>query len=165
MYTKMETQLESVRKLKVRKHKFLEQLNDISYLLNIKDTDIYVDKVNDITDRLIKLHQQKFELDKKILDVDIEFSNINHFIKEENNIDIFDLVVNSEVREKYKYLDKLNEVGLVSVKEYEESEDYNSDILYQMNTAEIYFCNISADRTEALNRQLDKDAYILKRAA
>ena len=52
-----------------------------------------------------------------------------------------------------------------SVKEYEESEDYNSDILYQMNTAEIYFCNISADRTEALNRQLDKDAYILKRVA
>lgn len=124
MYTKMETQLESVRKLKVRKHKFLEQLNDISYLLNIKDTDIYVDKVNDITDRLIKLHQQKFELDKKILDVDIEFSNINHFIKEENNIDIFDLVVNSEVREKYKYLDKLNEVGLVSVKEYEDIKGY-----------------------------------------
>lgn len=120
----METQLESVRKLKVRKHKFLEQLNDISYLLNIKDTDIYVDKVNDITDRLIKLHQQKFELDKKILDVDIEFSNINHFIKEENNIDIFDLVVNSEVREKYKYLDKLNEVGLVSVKEYEDIKGY-----------------------------------------
>ena len=124
MYTKMETQLESVRKLKVRKHKFLEQLNDISYLLNIKDTDIYVDKVNVITDRLIKLHQQKFELDKKILDVDIEFSNINHFIKEENNIDIFDLVVNSEVREKYKYLDKLNEVGLVSVKEYEDIKGY-----------------------------------------
>ena len=50
-------------------------------------------------------------------------------------------------------------------KEYEESEDYNSDILYQINTAEIYFCNISADRIEALNRQLDDDAYILKRVA
>ena len=53
----MERQLESVRKLKMRKHNFLKQLNEMSYLLNIEDTDVYVDKVNEITERLINLFQ------------------------------------------------------------------------------------------------------------
>lgn len=124
MYTKMERQLESVRKLKMRKHNFLKQLNDMSYLLNIEDTDVYVDKVNEITERLINLFQQKSDIERKILEVDIEFSNINNFIKEENNIDVFDLVVNSSIKDKNRYLDKLNEIGLVSVKEYENIKDF-----------------------------------------
>lgn len=124
MYTKMERQLESVRKLKMRKHNFLKQLNEMSYLLNIKDTDVYVDKVNEITERLINLFQQKSDIERKILEVDIEFSNINNFIKEENNIDVFDLVVNSSIKDKNRYLDKLNEIGLVSVKEYENIKDF-----------------------------------------
>lgn len=120
----MERQLESVRKLKMRKHNFLKQLNEMSYLLNIEDTDVYVDKVNDITERLINLFQQKSDIERKILEVDIEFSNINNFIKEENNIDVFDLVVNSSIKDKNRYLDKLNEIGLVSVKEYENIKDF-----------------------------------------
>lgn len=120
----MERQLESVRKLKMRKHNFLKQLNDMSYLLNIEDTDVYVDKVNEITERLINLFQQKSDIERKILEVDIEFSNINNFIKEENNIDVFDLVVNSSIKDKNRYLDKLNEIGLVSVKEYENIKDF-----------------------------------------
>ena len=124
MYTKMERQLESVRKLKMRKHNFLKQLNEMSYLLNIEDTDVYVDKVNEITERLINLFQQKSDIERKILEVDIEFSNINNFIKEENNIDAFDLVVNSSIKDKNRYLDKLNEIGLVSVKEYENIKDF-----------------------------------------
>ena len=124
MYTKMERQLESVRKLKMRKHNFLKQLNEISYLINIRETDVFVDKVNDITDKLINLHYQKSDLDKKILEVDMEFSNINNFIKEENNIDIFDLVINSDTKDKSSYLEKLNEVGLVSVKEYETIKEF-----------------------------------------
>lgn len=124
MYTKMERQLESVRKLKMRKHNFLKQLNEMSYLLNIEDTDVYVDKVNEITERLINLFQQKSDIERKILEVDIEFSNINNFIKEENNIDVFDLVVNSSIKDKNRYLDKLNEIGLVSVKEYENIKDF-----------------------------------------
>lgn len=124
MYTMMDRQLESVRKLKMRKHNFLKQLNDISYLINIRETDTYVDKVNEITDRLIKLHIEKSDIEKRILEVDVEFSNINNFIKEENNIDIFDLVINSEVKDKYSYLEKLNEVGLVSVKEYETIKEF-----------------------------------------
>ena len=124
MYTKMERQLESVRKLKIRKHNFLKQLNEMSYLLNIEDTDVYVDKVNEITERLINLFQQKSDIERKILEVDIEFSNINNFIKEENNIDVFDLVVNSSIKDKNRYLDKLNEIGLVSVKEYENIKDF-----------------------------------------
>lgn len=124
MYTKMERQLESVRKLKIRKHNFLKQLNEMSYLLNIEDTDVYVDKVNEITERLINLFQQKSDIERKILEVDIEFSNINNFIKEENNIDVFDLAVNSSIKDKNRYLDKLNEIGLVSVKEYENIKDF-----------------------------------------
>ena len=124
MYIRMERQLESVRKLKMRKHKFLKQLNDISYLLNIEDTNVYVDKVNEITERLINLFQQKSDIERKILEVDVEFSNINNFIKEENNINVFDLVVNSSIKDKNKYLDKLNEIGLVSVKEYENIKDF-----------------------------------------
>lgn len=120
----MERQLESVRKLKIRKHNFLKQLNEMSYLLNIEDTDVYVDKVNEITERLINLFQQKSDIERKILEVDIEFSNINNFIKEENNIDVFDLVVNSSIKDKNRYLDKLNEIGLVSVKEYENIKDF-----------------------------------------
>ena len=77
----MDRQLESVRKLKVRKHNFLKQLNDISYLINIEDTDVYVNKISEITDRLIQLHNQKSDIESKILEVDIEFSNINNFIK------------------------------------------------------------------------------------
>ena len=124
MYTKMERQLESVRKLKMRKHNFLKQLNEISYLINIRETDVFVDKVNDITDKLINLHYEKSDLEKKILEVDMEFSNINNFIKEENNIDIFDLVINSDAKDKSSYLEKLNEVGLVSVKEYETIKEF-----------------------------------------
>ena len=120
----MDRQLESVRKLKMRKHNFLKQLNDISYLINIEDTDVYVNKISEITDRLIQLHNQKFDIEGKILEVDIEFSNINNFIKEQNNIDIFDMVVNSKVKDKYSYLEKLNEVGLVSVNEYETVKEF-----------------------------------------
>ena len=120
----MDRQLESVRKLKVRKHNFLKQLNDISYLINIEDTDVYVNKISEITDRLIQLHNQKSDIEGKILEVDIEFSNINNFIKEQNNIDIFDMVVNSKVKDKYSYLEKLNEVGLVSVIEYETVKEF-----------------------------------------
>ena len=120
----MDRQLESVRKLKVRKHNFLKQLNDISYLINIEDTDVYVNKISEITDRLIQLHNQKSDIESKILEVDIEFSNINNFIKEQNNIDIFDMVVNSKVKDKYSYLEKLNEVGLVSVNEYETVKEF-----------------------------------------
>lgn len=120
----MDRQLESVRKLKVRKHNFLKQLNDISYLINIEDTDVYVNKISEITDRLIQLHNQKSDIEGKILEVDIEFSNINNFIKEQNNIDIFDMVVNSKVKDKYSYLEKLNEVGLVSVNEYETVKEF-----------------------------------------
>ena len=120
----MKRQLESVRHLKMRKHNFLKQLNEISYLINIRETDVFVDKVNDITDKLINLHYQKSDLEKKILEVDMEFSNINNFIKEENNIDIFDLVINSDAKDKSSYLEKLNEVGLVSVKEYETIKEF-----------------------------------------
>lgn len=120
----MKRQLESVRHLKMRKHNFLKQLNEISYLINIRETDVFVDKVNDITDKLINLHYEKSDLEKKILEVDMEFSNINNFIKEENNIDIFDLVINSDAKDKSSYLEKLNEVGLVSVKEYETIKEF-----------------------------------------
>ena len=120
----MVTQLESVRKLKMRKHNFFKKLNEISYLLNIEDTDVYVDKVNEITERMTNLFQQKSDIERKILEVDVEFSNINNFIKEENNIDVFDLVVNSEIKDKNKYLDKLNEIGFVSIKEYENIKDF-----------------------------------------
>lgn len=108
----------------MRKHNFLKQLNEISYLINIRETDVFVDKVNDITDKLINLHYEKSDLEKKILEVDMEFSNINNFIKEENNIDIFDLVINSDAKDKSSYLEKLNEVGLVSVKEYETIKEF-----------------------------------------
>ena len=124
MYTKMERQLESVRKLKMRKHNFLKQLNDISYLLNIDNTDVYVDKVEEITNRLIELHNQKSDLDRKILEVDVEFSNINNHIKSENNIDVFDLVVNSKIKDKNSYLEKLNSVGIVSMVEYERIKEF-----------------------------------------
>jgi len=124
MYREMKRQLESVRHLKMRKHNFLKQLNEISYLINIRETDVFVDKVNDITDKLINLHYEKSDLEKKILEVDMEFSNINNFIKEENNIDIFDLVINSDAKDKSSYLEKLNEVGLVSVKEYETIKEF-----------------------------------------
>lgn len=120
----MKRQLESVRHLKMRKHNFLKQLNEISYLINIRETDVFVDKVNDITDKLINLHYEKSDLEKKILEVDMEFSSINNFIKEENNIDIFDLVINSDTKDKSSYLEKLNEVGLVSVKEYETIKEF-----------------------------------------
>ena len=120
----MKRQLESVRHLKMRKHNFLKQLNEIIYLINIRETDVFVDKVNDITDKLINLHYEKSDLEKKILEVDMEFSNINNFIKEENNIDIFDLVINSDAKDKSSYLEKLNEVGLVSVKEYETIKEF-----------------------------------------
>ena len=120
----MKRQLESVRHLKMRKHNFLKQLNEISYLINIRETDVFVDKVNDITDKLINLHYEKSDLEKKILEVDMEFSNINNFIKEENNIDIFNLVINSDAKDKSSYLEKLNEVGLVSVKEYETIKEF-----------------------------------------
>jgi hypothetical protein len=124
MYREMKRQLESVRHLKMRKHNFLKQLNEISYLINIRETDVFVDKVNDITDKLINQHYEKSDLEKKILEVDMEFSNINNFIKEENNIDIFDLVINSDAKDKSSYLEKLNEVGLVSVKEYETIKEF-----------------------------------------
>lgn len=124
MYREMKRQLESVRHLKMRKHNFLKQLNEISYLINIRETDVFVDKVNDITDKLINLHYEKSDLEKKILEVDMEFSSINNFIKEENNIDIFDLVINSDTKDKSSYLEKLNEVGLVSVKEYETIKEF-----------------------------------------
>ena len=120
----MEIQLESVRKLKMRKHNFLKQLNDISYLLNIDNTEVYINKANELTDKLINLQQQKFDIERKILEVDVEFSNINKFMREENNIDVFDLVVNSSIKDKNRYLDKLNEIGLVSVKEYENIKDF-----------------------------------------
>lgn len=120
----MERQLESVRKLKMRKHNFLKQLNDISYLLNIDNTDVYVDKVEEITNRLIELYNQKSDIDRKILEVDVEFSNINNHIKSENNIDVFDLVVNSKIKDKNSYLEKLNSVGIVSMVEYERIKEF-----------------------------------------
>ena len=120
----MEIQLESVRKLKMRKHNFLKQLNDISYLLNIDNTEVYINKANELTDKLINLQQQKFDIEKKILEVDVEFSNINKYIKDENNIDVFDLVVNSKIKDKHSYLEKLNESGVVSVKEYENIKQF-----------------------------------------
>lgn len=120
----MEIQLESVRKLKMRKHNFLKQLNDISYLLNIENTEVYINKANELTDKLINLQQQKFDIEKKILEVDVEFSNINKYIKDENNIDVFDLVVNSEIKDKNSYLEKLNESGVVTVKEYENIKQF-----------------------------------------
>ena len=120
----MEIQLESVRKLKMRKHNFLKQLNDISYLLNIDNTEVYINKANELTDKLINLQQQKFDIERKILEVDVEFSNINKFMREENNIDVFDLVVNSKIKDKNSFLDKLNSVGMVSGKEYEDIKDY-----------------------------------------
>ena len=120
----MEIQLESVRKLKMRKHNFLKQLNDISYLLNIDNTEVYINKANELTDKLINLQQQKFDIERKILEVDVEFSNINKFMKEENNIDVFDLVVNSKIKDKHSYLEKLNESGVVSVKEYENIKQF-----------------------------------------
>jgi len=120
----MEIQLESVRKLKMRKHNFLKQLNDISYLLNINDTEVYNNIANELTDKLINLQQQKFDIEKKILEVDVEFSNINKHIKEENNIDVFDLVVNSKIKDKNSYLEKLNQIGMVTVKEYENIKQF-----------------------------------------
>ena len=120
----MEIQLESVRKLKMRKHNFLKQLNDISYLLNIDNTEVYINKANELTDKLINLQQQKFDIERKILEVDVEFSNINKFMREENNIDVFDLVVNSKIKDKHSYLEKLNESGVVSVKEYENIKQF-----------------------------------------
>ena len=120
----MEIQLESVRKLKMRKHNFLKQLNDISYLLNIDNTEVYINKANELTDKLINLQQQKFDIERKILEVDVEFSNINKFMREENNIDVFDLVVNNKIKDKHSYLEKLNESGVVSVKEYENIKQF-----------------------------------------
>ena len=120
----MELQLESVRKLKIRKHKFISQLNEIGYLINIGDIEPYVNKANELTEELIKLQHQKWDIDKKILEVDVEFSNINKFIKEENNINIIDLVVNSEIKDKNSYLEKLNDIGLVTAKEYEDIKEY-----------------------------------------
>ena len=120
----MEIQLESVRKYKMRKHQFLNQLNDVSFLINISDTQSYVKLANELTDKLIELQHQKFDIEKKILEVDVEFSNINRHIKEENNINIFDLVVNSKIKDKNSFLEKLNSVGMVSVKEYEDVKDY-----------------------------------------
>lgn len=121
---KMEIQLESVRKLKMRKHNFLKQLNDISYLLNIENTEVYINKANELTDKLINLQQQKFDIERKILEVDVEFSNINKYIKDENNIDVFDLVVNSKIKDKNSYLEKLNQIGMVPVKEYENIKQF-----------------------------------------
>jgi|TARA_B110000483_G_scaffold75337_1_gene93768 hypothetical protein len=124
MYRKMELQLESVRKLKIKKHRFISQLNEIGYLINIEDIEPYVNKANELTEELIKLQLQKWDIDKKTLEVDVEFSNINKFIKEENNISIIDLVVNSEIKDKNSYLEKLNDIGLVTAKEYEDIKEY-----------------------------------------
>lgn len=120
----MELQLESVRKLKIKKHRFISQLNEIGYLINIEDIEPYVNKANELTEELIKLQLQKWDIDKKTLEVDVEFSNINKFIKEENNISIIDLVVNSEIKDKNSYLEKLNDIGLVTAKEYEDIKEY-----------------------------------------
>jgi hypothetical protein len=124
MYRKMELQLESVRKLKIKKHRFISQLNEIGYLINIEDIEPYVNKANELTEELIKLQLQKWDIDKKTLEVDVEFSNINKFIKEENNISIINLVVNSEIKDKNSYLEKLNDIGLVTAKEYEDIKEY-----------------------------------------
>lgn len=120
----MELQLESVRKLKIKKHRFISQLNEIGYLINIEDIEPYVNKANELTEELIKLQLQKWDIDKKTLEVDVEFSNINKFIKEENNISIINLVVNSEIKDKNSYLEKLNDIGLVTAKEYEDIKEY-----------------------------------------
>lgn len=124
MYRNMERQLESVRQCRIRKHNFLNNLSEVCKLLNIKETETYVDKVNDITERLIELHQQRFELDKKIMEVDMEFSNINSFIKSENGINTFELVVNSNYKNKDAYLERLSNLGFIPMKEYEEIKEY-----------------------------------------
>jgi|SaaInl6LU_22_DNA_1037377.scaffolds.fasta_scaffold212477_2 hypothetical protein len=50
----MELQLESVRKLKIRKHRFISQLNEIGYLINIEDIEPYVNKANEIRKKIIR---------------------------------------------------------------------------------------------------------------
>ena len=64
-----------------------------------------------------------------------------------------------------RFNNKCNDFPYNSITEYEQSEDFKQDILNRMNTAKIYFCDISDNRIEEINRQIDESAYILKRAA
>jgi hypothetical protein len=73
----------------------------------------------------------------------------------------------SELQRIYRCIrfnNKCKDFPYNSITEYEQSEDFNQDILNRMNTAEIYFCNISDARGEEIYRQIDKSSYILKRA-
>ena len=71
-----------------------------------------------------KCMQNRVELDKKIMEVDMEFSNINSFIKSENGINTFELVVNSNYKNKDAYLERLSNLGFIPLKEYEEIKEY-----------------------------------------
>ena len=114
-----EYKFESVRLAKIRQHKFLNKLNELGYLLNIDSMESYVTKSKELTDEFIELQHKKYELDKKILDVDVEYSNILNHLKEENKVDINKLIFDSSVKDKTQYLEKLNDLGLVSIDEYE----------------------------------------------
>jgi len=114
-----EYKFESVRIAKIRQHKFLNKLNELGYLLNIDSIESYVSKSKELTDEFIKLQHKKYELEKKILEVDVEYSNILNHLKEENKIDINKLIFDSSIKDKTQYLEKLNDLGLVSIDEYE----------------------------------------------
>ena len=114
-----EYKFESVRLAKIRQHKFLNKLNELGYLLNIDSIESYVSKSKELTDEFIKLQHKKYELEKKILEVDVEYSNILNHLKEENKIDINKLIFDSSIKDKTQYLEKLNDLGLVSIDEYE----------------------------------------------
>ena len=114
-----EYKFESVRRAKIRQQKFLNKLNELGYLLNIDSIDSYVNKSKELTDEFIELQHKKYELDKKILEVDVEYSNIITHLKEENKVDIGKLIFDNSIKDKHQYLEKLNELGLVNIEEYE----------------------------------------------
>ena len=115
--------LELRRKLSNNKKRFVKQLNDIFYVLNISSKNDYVNEFDKMMDMMIEYGMQMEELNEKMGNLDKEFDKLKLSIVLKENIDLKERLMGFGNR-KGEILDGLFNSGFITNEDWEYLKDY-----------------------------------------
>ena len=123
MYRKDFNVLELKRKLNLNKKKFVKDLNDIFYVLNIDSKNNYLSEFEGLMDNMINCGIQLEKVREEMENLDKEFEGLKKSIVFKENIDLREKLMGFGNR-KNEILDGLYNSGFIGNEEWEQLKEY-----------------------------------------
>lgn len=123
MYRKDFNVLELKRKLNLNKKKFVKDLNDIFYVLNIDSKNNYLSEFEGLMDNMINCGIQLEKVREEMENLDKEFEGLKKSIVFKENIDLREKLMGFGNR-KNEILDGLYNSGFIGNEEWEKLKEY-----------------------------------------